>query len=79
MKYFCTKCSFKTDSFWKAVCHDIVHLYCVRKGERCNSTNNFWNRRGYRCHLKKGHSGMHVSGSYEWSYDDEELKRREYD
>lgn len=51
----------------------------MRKGERCDSTNDFWNGRGYRCHLKKGHSGMHISGSYEWSYTEEESKRREYD
>ena len=79
MRYFCTTCSFETDSFWKAVFHNVIHLYKVRKGERCDSTYNFPIEKGYMCHLKKDHSGMHVSGSYEWSNTEEELKRREYD
>lgn len=66
MKFFCTKCSFESNSFWKAVFHDVIHLYCVRKGERCNSIDGFPDRNKNRCFLKMGHSGKHVYGQYEW-------------
>lgn len=29
--WYCVFCSFETGSFWRAVLHDIKHLFCVRK------------------------------------------------
>lgn len=69
MKFYCTKCSFETNSFWKALIHDIIHIYKVRKGERCESIDDFLGIREYRCQLRKGHSGIHRHRSHEWSND----------
>lgn len=61
MKWYCEDCDFTSNNFWSAVFHGVKYFwhFVTKSLEQCESFDNFYDKEGYRCDLKKGHVGIH--------------------